>query len=68
MSNVPTFSTQGEFVAITLHENPFTEIFVTVCPHWENNRTAILEFYNGDVKIVEYNDIRWKRDLLPEEK
>ncbi|MEH6848041.1 hypothetical protein [Bacillus thuringiensis] len=65
---VKPFRTGGEFVAITLHTNPENEIFAIVCPDWEDNTNAILEFSNGDAMKVPYSYIKWKRDLLPSEK
>ncbi len=62
------FSSQGETMAITLNHSQ-VEIFASICRN-PNNRgaTALLEFSNGDVKEVEWHEIRWARNLVPGEK
>lgn len=62
---VKPFSSNGQIMAITLnHSND--EIFVTVCKHPETGK-ACLEAPNGDVKIVDWDEITFTRDVLPHE-
>ncbi|MFS0905757.1 hypothetical protein AB3N02_22175 [Priestia aryabhattai] len=65
---VKPFSSMGEEMAFNLNHSQ-KEIIGTICPRPENRENeAIIEFYNGDVKIIQWKEITFMRCLNPWEK